>query len=124
MQRLFAMFPSGAPGFALLLLRLSVAAPLILQACQRSEQLPGWLVAGALLLSGSLVVGCLTPIAAVVAIGMQLLAPLGLSVTDHGFLSVLVLNALALALLGPGAYSFDSLRFGRQVLKLPPDREE
>jgi hypothetical protein len=33
---------------------------------------------------------------------------------------VLSLDALALALLGPGAYSVDSRRFGRRLVVLPP----
>ncbi len=32
-------------------------------------------------------------------------------------------TAIALALLGPGAYSFDSYRFGRRVVEVPVPRQ-
>ena len=34
--------------------------------------------------------------------------------------ALVCLDALALALMGPGAYSIDSYRFGRRVVVLPP----
>jgi uncharacterized membrane protein YphA (DoxX/SURF4 family) len=40
-------------------------------------------------------------------------------------LTILILNipvAIALALLGPGAYSLDARIFGRRVIKLPPGK--
>jgi hypothetical protein len=41
-----------------------------------------------------------------------------------GFVALSILNPLALALLGPGAYSFDAVRFGRRVVELPSEDEE
>jgi uncharacterized membrane protein YphA (DoxX/SURF4 family) len=68
----------------------------------------------------ALCAGYLTPVAAAMAILFHALVwPL------QGFDSVLVgsivlMDALALALMGPGAYSMDSYRFGRRVVVLPP----
>jgi hypothetical protein len=103
MQRLFSMFPRGAPGIALVILRLTVAAAL-----------PS---AGpyALALAIPLALGLLTP---AVALGCALIH--GLRLLDgHATVVVPVLIALAnsasLALLGPGAYSVDARLFGRRV---------
>jgi hypothetical protein len=45
---------------------------------------------------------------------------LGSGVEAGAVTIVLSLDALALALLGPGAYSLDSRRFGRRLVVLPP----
>jgi len=38
---------------------------------------------------------------------------------NDGATVVVIVDALALALLGPGAYSIDARRFGRRLVELP-----
>lgn len=45
---------------------------------------------------------------------------LGLGIDNAGTVVVFALDATALALLGPGAHSVDSYRFGRRLVVLPP----
>ena len=114
MQRLFSTFPSSPPGVGLLLLRISVAAALVLS-FSWNQGIPLAAVAGSWLVCLALCVGCLTPVAALFAFVLQgvllCLRPLSPAASV-----VPLVDALALALLGPGAYSFDALRFGRRVL--------
>ena len=106
MQRLFVMFPDRAPGLGLLWLRLCVAAALCMQAPHAGE----WSIPG-LVVAAMLVLGVLTPLAAV-------LATLGLYLLAQPW--ALVPLPLAL-LLGPGAYSLDARLFGRRLLgRRPP----
>lgn len=121
-QRLFSMFPPGLPGLALLLLRASVAIALLLDAYGHRAALPDWVHVLVILISLVVSVGYLTPIVAAVALAchafiwLSASADLGAAVTALVF----ALNALALALLGPGAYSLDARRFGRRLVVLPP----
>jgi hypothetical protein len=111
---LFSTFPSGRPGIGLLLLRVSVAVALLLSFAWH-QGIPVAAVAASWLVCLVLCVGYFTPIAAVLAFGLQgaLLCLRLVSVEAGG---VLLLDALALTLLGPGAYSLDARRFGRRVL--------
>jgi hypothetical protein len=112
------MFPPGAPGFALLLLRLSVAVALLLQDYAYRDALPVWVHGTAILLSLGVSVGYFTPLAASAALAYHMLMALELGAPAVAL--VPVIDALALALLGPGAYSLDSRRFGRRLVVLPP----
>jgi hypothetical protein len=114
------MFPTGLPGLALLLLRGSVAIALLVEAFSHHDVLSGWMRAGAILISVALSVGYLTPIVAVMALVAHGLIWSSLGVGSAATATVIALNAAALALLGPGAYSVDSYRFGRRVVVLPP----
>jgi len=113
------MFPTGVPGIALLIFRASVAIALAAETYGYRDELPGWLQAGALLVSLAVSVGCLTPIAAALALVLHgaIWSDLGVGAAEATIVS---LDAIALALLGPGAFSFDSYRFGRRVVILPP----
>ena len=116
------MFPPGLPGLALLLLRLSVATALLLDNYAHRGALPGWVHAAAILISLVVSVGYLTPLVAAAALVHHALVwfTLGAGGDVAGVAGVLALDALALALLGPGAYSVDSRRFGRRLVVLPP----
>jgi hypothetical protein len=118
-QRLFSMFPRGLPGLALLLLRVSVASSVLAAVFAREQDLAAWLLLAASLLAILLVTGIVTPLVAVIAVVAQLSSLPGLTGWLAFFIGTSVLNALALALLGPGAYSIDASRFGRRVVNLP-----
>ena len=119
MQRLFSIFPSGWPGVALLLLRGSVALAVLVPAYSQRQALPSLALLALILLSAILCAGFLTPVVAVLAAAVHLVAALSLGMGHEGATVVAIVDALALALLGPGAYSIDARRFGRRLVKLP-----
>lgn len=112
------MFPRGLPGLALLLLRVSVAGALLLQDLAHRHDLPVGIMVASILLAITLLLGYVTPFAAAMSVVFHLTVSLLLS-TQAGYLaSIACLDALALALVGPGAYSLDSHFFGRRVVHL------
>jgi hypothetical protein len=120
MQRLFSMFPTGLPGLALLFLRASVAFAVVVQSYSHGQITSAWLKVAAVLIAGALSVGYLTPIAAAAAIVYEVTIWSGLAGVDSAQAIIVSLDSVALALLGPGAYSIDSYLFGRRVVVLPP----
>jgi len=120
-QRLFSMFPSGLPGIALLLLRVSVAIPVLIHCYLRRDAMAVMVLAVLLLLAIAVIVGFVTPIVAFMTMAFQVGGSWNLGVSNMAFVTISILNALALMLLGPGAYSLDALRFGRRIVDLPSD---
>jgi uncharacterized membrane protein YphA (DoxX/SURF4 family) len=116
------MFPPGLPGLALLLLRASVAVALLLDNHAHRDALPAWVQGAAILISLVVSVGYLTPIVAAAALALHALVwiAVGAGIDAAAVTIILSLDAVALALLGPGAYSVDSRRFGRRLVVLPP----
>jgi uncharacterized membrane protein YphA (DoxX/SURF4 family) len=120
--RLFSIFPSRGPGIALLLLRISVAIVVLLDASGSLSALAPPLVFGGLVLAAiALCLGFATPLASAIGCVFQFA---GLILVDRwsARLGTSIANSLALALLGPGAYSIDARLFGRWEIVLPHKR--
>ena len=114
------MFPAGLPGFALLLLRLSVAIGGFATEPGAALQASWWLYAGLGFIGLALCIGVFTPIFATLSLAIQL-GQLVLFGNEPGQRVAGILIATALSLLGPGAFSIDSYRFGRRRMRFPED---
>lgn len=114
------MFPHGWPGFALLLLRVAVAIALLMENYSHGQRLSGGVQVTAILVALVILMGYLTPIVTAIALALHGSIWLALGVESIGVAVVFCLDAIALALLGPGAYSLDSYRFGRRLVVPPP----
>ena len=124
MQKLFSAFPGGWPGLGLLLLRALVGITLIAQIVSyvgstKLSALSLVVTALVLIIASCLLVGFMTPIAAIViGVGAIALALSSLFETNQTLLNVIVLT-IAIALLGPGAFSIDARMFGRREILIP-----
>jgi uncharacterized membrane protein len=122
LQKLFSAFPTGSPGFGLLLLRAFVALTLVAQSLtyvkSADSGLLNWLpVALAIVTGGCLLIGFLTPVMAVVIAGGAIAFAI---LFDHNYTTVsIIILAPAIALLGPGAFSVDARLFGRREILIP-----
>jgi hypothetical protein len=111
------MFPAGAPGIALLMLRVCVAATLLLAAYPGTHVASvTWEFLFLVALSIFLCVGLFTPavcILSILLVGIQL--PLLADRQTFSIILALVIT-VSLALLGPGAFSIDAKLFGRRIV--------
>jgi hypothetical protein len=117
------MFPSGTAGVGLLVLRFSVMASLMFDGCPyRSNAAPSWILVALGTTALLLCLGLFTPICSVLCAVLEAfcLLRMGGRYQFHPILDLM--TCIILALLGPGAYSIDSMLFGRRRLMLPPRR--
>ena len=116
MRRLFSTFARGAPGVGLLLLRLLAGFSVTARALTRlrigppigSATLEGLMIAAGLLL----LAGLWTPISGSLLAVLELGSVLSEQPADPSTDLILGIIGIALALLGPGAYSVDARLFG------------
>ncbi|MDB6008578.1 MAG: hypothetical protein JWL65_828 [Gammaproteobacteria bacterium] len=120
MQRIFSTFPWGAPGIALILLRVSIAASTLLVVSTGPHR-GLWMLALSIPLSALLCLGFLTPLAALLTIPLDLFDTTSLRLT-LGSLPILICQAIALSMLGPGSYSIDARVYGRRIVVIPRKR--
>ena len=121
MQRLFSIFPNGWPGKGLLVLRLAVGGILLtngiawLASGPHHDALAPAIIgiaAGLLML-----IGLWTPVGSILAVISQSWAFLVGDIMPQ--IAILVLSiSVAVAMLGPGAWSIDALLFGRRRLNI------
>lgn len=114
------MFPQGGPGVALILLRISVAGMALFSFRTYGGLVPHWILPVLVLVLISVCVGFLTPVFSVLLSILNLYYLIATGTDNAPIHGTAILNAVALALLGPGAYSLDARRFGRRVMTLPP----
>jgi putative oxidoreductase len=121
MQRLFSTFPNSWPGVALLLLRATMAAPLLLDAA-----IPGWsggphlgwrLQAPEALCGAMLLPGAWMPLASAAVIGIEVVLML-YEPTAADICLTRAAVSLSLMLLGPGAWSVDARLYGRKRIDI------
>jgi hypothetical protein len=132
LQRLYTAFPRGWPGAGLLLLRAAIGVSLLLQGgfSLSSRDSSGWStwVVGLLLLAAgtSLLVGFMTPITGMLvgtgmaAVALSLVAAPSPNLFEAALSSFFAATiAVAIVVLGPGAFSLDALIFGRREIIIP-----
>jgi uncharacterized membrane protein YphA (DoxX/SURF4 family) len=131
LQRTFSGFPTGFPGFALLLLRVVVGGAASSQAwllisANHGAVNTSLVVALLAFVTGlALIIGLMTPIASVLLSAGGLLLTVGSSVPGHlllfesgmARLEFTVMSA-ALISLGPGGLSVDARLYGRREIEV------
>ena len=119
----------------MLLLRAAIGATLVLHGAAYVRQLQGlrlgaWSACLLAVMSGiSLLLGFLTPFASVIAAVFAaactlswLPMPISILFTGNPLAVVVIVAAMAIAFLGPGAFSLDARLFGRREILIPPGR--
>jgi hypothetical protein len=115
MQSILPSYPAGLAGGGLLVLRLSVSFSFLHLASHAGQ--PAWLVFAASPLALGLVLGIGTRFLAIVSACASIVAALyGTALPIAGLHG---LDAVALALAGPGAFSADARLFGPRTVVLP-----
>ena len=131
MQKLYSTFPDEWPGIGLLLLRGLVGCSLMVQGMSHvqmpSPSLMACCLAALMFTVGAfLLAGLMTHLAALVValgeIGITL-SRISLPSQDlfYGSLAMisLIVVSIAIAMLGPGAFSLDAWMFGRREITIP-----
>jgi uncharacterized membrane protein YphA (DoxX/SURF4 family) len=84
-----------------------------------SSPLPFVLASALVLLGLSILLGFLTTLVSTFSLLVEIAVLILYPGTDEYHIAHLIVNCGVLAVLGPGAYSIDSILFGRRVLNIP-----
>jgi len=111
------MFPAGAAGWGLLILRLCAAGMLVRNSVvDATVPVPTWLIAGIIALVIALCLGAFTPVTCSVSAMTQIFLVLRARESDPYHIAFTLSVTAALFFLGPGAFSVDSRLFGRRLI--------
>jgi hypothetical protein len=105
------MFPAGAPGAALLVIRCCIAAALAGIAFPT-----GWQHVAFMVLLGMLCLGLLTPLVCPAATLFALMDLPHLLTENMIEVVIVLLSASSFTFLGPGAFSIDARLFARRIV--------
>ena len=132
-QRSFSTFAPGWPGVGLLVLRIALGVPLLVEGTALladGRDTASLLILVALIsvaagvalqLGYSVGRGALAGAAAVIAVHFSSLHAVRLNLFSSRIACFLAISiAIALVFLGPGAFSVDARRFGRREIVIPP----
>jgi putative oxidoreductase len=115
-QRLFSTFPNSWPGAGLLILRLVAGFCLVgvgTMLGDLGDSAALWLRCASCVAAVLLLIGLATPVAGIIDAAIQV----GIMILEKRYDSLFLVAAalgLALAMLGPGAWSLDARVFGRK----------
>ena len=111
------MFPGGAAGYGLLLLRLCAAGMLLRSAVPEEALITSaWQFAAVVVVALLLCTGALTPFSCSASALVQIVLRLNHVERDPIHLILSLSVTAALFLIGPGAFSVDSRLFGRRLI--------
>ena len=122
MIRFSPIFSGGVAGAALLLMRIATAATLLMAALHALRP-DAWQVFATAVLALGLLAGVFTRVVGGLAALLLVMLAMRIGGAAAGFVALHGIQALALALLGAGAYSVDARLFGRRVIRLDDDRD-
>lgn len=119
MRGFSSSFPRGGAGVGLLMLRAAVGLQLLVESgCGGAT--PWWWALLELVLVLVLAIGVVTPVAAFISAGFQVGCMVHADWPHAAALMIATVTAIALVLMGAGAYSVDARLFGRRRLVVPP----
>ena len=111
------MFPAGAAGCGLLILRVCAAGMLVRNSIfDAAVPIPTWQIAGVIILVIAFCFGVFTPVICCVSAVMQIFLVLRAHESNPYHIAFTFCVTAALFFLGPGAFSLDSRLFGRRVI--------
>ena len=111
------MFPAGAAGCGLLILRVCAAGMLVRNSiADATVPIPTWQIAGVIILVIAFCLGAFTPVSCCVSAVMQIFLVLHAHDPNPYHIAFTLCVTAALFFLGPGAFSLDSRLFGRRVI--------
>ena len=123
MRGFSSSFPRGGAGIGLLTLRLAVCMQLLPDSnCGGAP--PWWQATLLTLVALALALGVLTPAAGALSALFHVLCLAHASWAQAAPPLIAAMTAIALVLIGPGAYSADARLFGRRRLVLPAPAED
>ena len=111
------MFPTGAAGIALVILRLSAAAALLEHGTEHPFFATPFTLLALAVPADALCLGFVTPYALAISCLIELAAIVRPGTQPVFLIIISILNTAALGMLGPGAYSLDARIFGRRVVR-------
>jgi hypothetical protein len=111
------MFPAGAAGWGLLILRVCAAGMLVRNSIiDPTVPIPAWQIAVVITLVIAFCLGAFTPLTCCVSVVMQILLVLHARESNPYHIAFSLCVTAAVFLLGPGAFSLDSRLFGRRLI--------
>jgi uncharacterized membrane protein YphA (DoxX/SURF4 family) len=111
------MFPAGAAGWGLVLLRVCAAGMLVRNSIvDPPVPIPTWQIAGVIILVTAFCLGVFTPVSCCISAVMQIFLVVHAHQSNPYHIAFTFCVTAALFLLGPGAFSLDSRLFGRRLI--------